>query len=315
MTQTPVPQRTRFYKNHHLDSTRWDSYKPRPGDVIISTSIKAGTTWMQRILSLLIFGTGDLPMGLWQLSPWVDSRIALPKEMMIQLIEAQDHQRFLKSHLPADALPYYEDVKYIFVGRDTRDVFMSLWNHYGSYTDLTYNMLAFGDPEGGPCPRCPDDIREFWHNWITRAWFDWEPDGWPLWSHHYHASSFWKHRRVPNILFVHYNDLLADLESGMRRVAEFTSIEVAEKDWPALVDAARFDSMKADAEKLLPETGMVFKGGPRGFVYKGSNSRWREVLTPEDLELYEDAASRAMEPSLRGWLENGSLVAGEPASL
>lgn len=34
------------------------------------------------------------------------------------MIEAQTHRRFLKSHLPMDALPIYDEVRYIHVARD-----------------------------------------------------------------------------------------------------------------------------------------------------------------------------------------------------
>ena len=33
-------------------------------------------------------------------------------------IEAQTHRRFLKSHLPFDGLPIYDEVRYIHVARD-----------------------------------------------------------------------------------------------------------------------------------------------------------------------------------------------------
>ena len=66
-------------------------------------------------------------------------------------IEAQEHQRFLKSHLPFDALPYDPAVRYVYVGRDTRDVFMSAFNHYSAYTELTYSLL---DAAGGAAARC-----------------------------------------------------------------------------------------------------------------------------------------------------------------
>lgn len=37
------------------DSSRWDGFKPRDGDVIISTPPKCGTTCIQMICALLIF--------------------------------------------------------------------------------------------------------------------------------------------------------------------------------------------------------------------------------------------------------------------
>ena len=50
----------------------------------------------------------------------------------------------------------------------------------------------------------------------------------------------------------------------------------------------------------------LFEGGAERFFFKGTNGRWRDVLTAEDLELYERAASE-LDPELRNWLENGRL--------
>ena len=298
-----MPGRTRVYRHHHLDSTRWDAIRHRPGDIVVSTSAKAGTTWMQRIVSLLVFGTGPLPDVLQRVSPWIDRRFAEPLDEVVARIEAQRHRRFLKTHLPVDALRFDEDVRYVVVGRDSRDVFMSLWNHYRNYTDAMYAALAAGDPPGEPFPRCPDDIRWLWSQWLTRASFEWESDGWPFWSHHYHASAWWAARHRDNVLLVHYNDLLADLEGEMRRVADHVGIEVDEEKWPALVDAARFQSMKGKAADLLGPMDR-FAGGADAFLYKGSNGRWREALTADDLALY-DAVAAKLDPEVRAWLEGG----------
>jgi aryl sulfotransferase len=275
----------------------------RPGDIVVSTSAKAGTTWMQRILSLLLFGTDPLPDVLSKVSPWIDCRYTDPLDEVVTRIEAQEHRRFLKTHLPVDALPFDEKVRYIVVGRDTRDVFMSLWNHYRNYTEAMYAATAAGDPPGGPLPRCPDDLRWLWTQWLTRSSFPWESDGWPFWSHHYHATAWWEFRELENILLVHYNDLQADLEGEMRRVADHVGIDVAEESWPALVEAARFDAMKADGANLLGPMDR-FAGGPNSFLYKGSNGRWRSALTPADLGLY-DAVASDLDPALRAWLETG----------
>ncbi len=64
------------------------------------------------------------------------------------------------------------NVKYIVVGRDARDVFMSYWNHYSSYTDAFYRQLNDGLPDrmGALLPRCPQNVHEYWHNWITRSY-------------------------------------------------------------------------------------------------------------------------------------------------
>ena len=123
MTGGP-PARTREYRNHHLDSTRWDRFVVRDDDIVVTTAYKAGTTWTQRILAALVLGPGPLPASLGELSPWIDSRFMGPLDGLIASIEAQEHRRFVKSHLALDGLRFFPEAKYIVVGRDTRDVFM-----------------------------------------------------------------------------------------------------------------------------------------------------------------------------------------------
>ena len=44
------------YVSPDEDSARWSGFPWRAGDVVISTRSKSGTTWMQMICALLIFG-------------------------------------------------------------------------------------------------------------------------------------------------------------------------------------------------------------------------------------------------------------------
>src|SRR6185503_10024471 len=176
-------------------------------------------------------------------SPWVDSRFHGPLEPMLANLEAQRHRRFIKSHLAADGLRFFPHAKYIVVGRDTRDVFMSFFNHYSGYTDMMYQLLNDADRPGAELPHCPATPRELWPRWISEGWFDWEPDGWPFWSHHHHLSTWWRARHQPNVLFVHYADLLADTEGEMRRLANFCAIDVEEHRWPAITAAVQIDQM------------------------------------------------------------------------
>ena len=49
---------------------------------------------------------------------------------------------------------------------------------------------------------------------------------------------------------------------------------------------------------------MVFEGGIDRFLFKGTNGRWRDVLTDDDVALY-DVAAATLDPNLRSWLEGG----------
>ena len=299
-----TPERTREYRNHHLDSTRWDGFRVRDDDIFITTAYKAGTTWTQRILAALVFGPGPLPASLTDISPWIDARFMGPIEPMLELVDAQRHRRFVKSHLAADGLRFFPQAKYIVVGRDTRDVFMSMFNHYSGYTDFMYLLFNDADRPGPEFPRCPATPREMWPRWIGEGWFDWEPDGWPFWSHHHHLATWWEVHDLPNVLFVHYGDLKADPEAEIRRIATFCGFDVDDDAWPALVATVGLDAMRAEARGVDDPLSMVWTGGADQFFYKGTNGRWREVLTDDDLVLYETAAS-SLDPTLRQWLEQG----------
>ena len=169
----------KMYKTWYSDSTRWESYDPRAGDVIIGTAWKCGTTWMQQIVSLLVFQSPK-PRPIHEVSPWIDCRFMLPVEDLQQLLEAQSHRRFMKSHLPFDGFPYYDQVRYIHVARDGRDLCMSAFNHSSAYTPLAYEIMdSIADETLGPFPRCSDDARVFWHDWLTRGVQPGETDGYP----------------------------------------------------------------------------------------------------------------------------------------
>src|SRR6476469_6242407 len=106
-----TPQKTREYQNHHFDSTIWNDFVFRDDDIVIATYAKSGTTWLQQIVSQLIFsGQEGLPVA--EMSPWLDLRIP-PKDVKLAAVNAQAHRRFLKTHLPVDALVFSRNAKYI----------------------------------------------------------------------------------------------------------------------------------------------------------------------------------------------------------
>ena len=49
----------------------------------------------------------------------------------------------------------------------------------------------------------------------------------------------WARRDEPNVVLVHYDDLFADLEGEMRRLADRLGIAVPEERWPELVGRPR----------------------------------------------------------------------------
>ncbi len=295
----------RLYQNHHFDSTRWRWFESRADDIVIATSYKAGTTWTQAIVANLLFPDGGFPDDVGKLSPWLDLR-TVPLEAVLGNLEGQTHRRFVKTHLPFDCLPYEERLKYVYVSRDARDVFMSMWNHYSGHNQRHYDIMNnVLERVGDEFPRPPEDVHAYWQGWITRGWFDDETDGWPHWSHFTNVQSWWNERHRENILFAHFGDMLRDTEAEVRRIAEFLEIDVPEAAWPGIVKRVSFTEMKKDAARYAPLGGDVWKGGADTFIHKGTDGRWRDVLSHDELALYDEACERTLTNDCREWLENG----------
>ena len=234
---------TRQVRTWTTDSRRWSAYKPRPGDVVIATPAKTGTTWTQQIVTLLIHQTVE-NRPVMDIAPWIGMRVA-PLDQMIAMLDAQTHRRAVKSHLPYDALPIYDEVRYIHVGRDGRDVMMSWHNHTTNYTPpalAAMDAAGLGDDTiARPLPRPPSDIHDFFREWIAKDNDTKMRDDFPATRFFDIEKSYWKHRHDENMLIVHYADLKADLGGEMRRIADFLGITVPEKLWPDLIEAATFE--------------------------------------------------------------------------
>ena len=304
--QSELPKKLHEYTNHVLlDSTRWNAYKHRPGDIIISTSYKTGTTWMQTIVANLIFQDGVFPAAVSVMSPWLDMAMP-PLEQVVQSIEAQTHRRFIKAHLPLDGLPYFETARYIVVGRDIRDVIMSLWNHHNGYSDQSKAMFTQRAASLGlEFPAYLKDIHEFCQLTINKGSFEWESSGFPYWSHLHHAQTWWDYRHLPNILLTHYTDLLADPEGQIRRIAKHLNIALNEELLPGILHRISFGGMKENFNAIMPEANQFWNGGSATFMNKGTNGNWRGVLTEQELAQCRAAVERELSPDCAEWLELG----------
>ena len=65
--------------------------------------------------------------------------------------------------------------------------------------------------------------------------------------------------------------------------------------------------MKAHANEFSELMEQVFDGGGSSFINKGTNGRWRDRLSPEDLRKYEEYASREMAPECAKWIATGQM--------
>src|SRR5215510_4979248 len=122
------------------------------------------------ICALLILQEPELPLPLDTLSPWIDMVTRARKDVFADL-DAQTHRRFIKTHTPLDGIPNDPSVTYICVGRDPRDVALSMDRHIDNmdvagFLDARERSAAIDgielEPLRIPRPRPDDDRVRFW---------------------------------------------------------------------------------------------------------------------------------------------------------
>ncbi len=304
------------YRVPVYDSARWRGFAFRPGDIVISTPPKCGTTWTQMICALLVLQEPVLTQPLSALSPWLDMLSRARRDVVADL-EAQRHRRFIKTHTPLDGLPLDTSVTYLCVGRDPRDAALSMDNHWGNLDFAAFvaakNAAAVVDgiaPEPtlepvAPPPRSEDERQRFW------AWVDNDTppreSASSLLRTLRHLQTFWDPPDGADVVMLHFDDLRTDLEGQMRALADRLAITVPEQRWPELVSAATFDEMRTQAALTAPNASSGIWHDNERFFHRGTSGQWRDLLDDDDLERYR-ARAKAIGPSdVVDWVHCGSL--------
>jgi aryl sulfotransferase len=198
-----------------------------------------------------------------------------------------------------DALVYSPKAKYLYIGRDGRDVVWSMFNHHFNANQLWYSALNDTPGRvGPPIEPPPADIRQYWHDWM-------EKDGHPFWPFWDNVRSWWAIRHLPNVMFVHFTTLKRDMPGQMRRIAAFLGVPIQESQWDAMLEQCSFDWMKRNATKSVPLGGAFWDAGAEVFINKGVNGRWKDTLSPDEVARYEARAVKELGPDCAHWLASG----------
>lgn len=287
-------QDRKLYLGPLTDSRRWDRVRIRPDDVIVVTPPKAGTTWMQTLVALLLSGDPDVAPDLAVNMPWVDIRLRDIDEVAARL-EAMTGRRSMKSHTPLDGLPLDDRALYICVFRHPLDLHFSFRNHVRNIPLPWFNhWYPEDDPQGVAFRRFLDGGPE-----------GFDTDAGPL-AHvlrHYTAARARAER--PNVALFHYADMTRDLPGTAARLAGLLGAAHPAPVMAQLVAAARFDRMKARAGRYAPGGGTGFYRSDAAFFNTGALGQWQGRLTARELAAYDAMMARHLAPEARAWLEHG----------
>ncbi|MFT6674025.1 MAG: aryl sulfotransferase [Sulfitobacter sp.] len=282
---------TRIYRDRLTDSTRWQAFRPRVGDIVVSTPPKSGTTWVQAILALLISGDPQVNAQPSINAPWIDISAREVAEVITRL-EAQRGRRQVKSHTPFDGLPIWEDLRYICVYRHPIDVHFSFRRHAANLAQAGRGVYFPADP-----------IQSF-HGFLNDDSFD--AASLQMICDHYRSALDLAGQE--NLLCLHYADMCRDPAAAVHRIAGHIGVSHPGALMEQLIQAASFTNMKANAGRFAPGAGVGFWRDDAGFFDTASSGKWHGVLSESDLAQYRARLAGLLNRDEQRWLEQGGAA-------
>lgn len=275
------------------------------GDIVIADPFKAGTTFTQRVLDQILSNGEESKESLSDKSPWLDSSWGNHTAMLNTLAKQRKNQRrlMIKSHLPADFVPINPLAKYIFVGRNGKDLVCSFHNYLYNFNAATVekiNQLHQAFSGNDEKMLIPADSAEFFDLFLNTA------GGLGLCEVLKLTQSWWNHKALPNVLLVHYSKLTTDFDNEVKRLAAFIGVDVASLNIEKIKQNCSFSFMKENADKFVPFNGDHMTDA-KAFFHQGPERDSSKQLRAEQISEFDTLAAAQMQPDCANWLETGNF--------
>lgn len=232
-------------------------YQPRPQDVFVVTQMKCGTTWMQHLVyEIVMRGQGNLVAtgtALYAVAPWLEGIRSVPIDQA-EPLGTERPTRIIKTHLPASLCPVADQARYIYVARHPVSCFASCVD----FVNTNVGVMA------PPLEAC--------ESWFTSTELMW----WGTWPEH--VRGWWAlAQQRPNVLFLYFEDLKADLARVTRQVAEFLGVRaLADAEVARVVEKCSFKYMQEHQEMFEMHPPHILQTNAELFV-RGSADRHADV--------------------------------------
>ncbi len=261
-----------------IDPTLQQRVTWRDGDIVVSVPPKSGTTWTMNIVHQLRSGGDASFFDVYEEVPWLElvPRPDSDRDAIVATFDnmAHDRRRAFKTHAAPPDLPYVEpgagpDVRYVVVVRNPDEAVASFRPFIAAHSDEFFDLWGV-DPAAIVGPDFPSFFAGMGSHALTPMIFGFVAGWWPL-------------RHQPNVLFVHYADMVAEPERAIRNVADFLDFEVTADSWPAILDYTSFAWMKEHEDKFeLRSVSDVPPIAPGGMMRKGRvGTSDEDGITPE----------------------------------
>jgi hypothetical protein len=225
----------------------------------------------QLVYEVVNRGQGDLSDKghghLYAACPWIDAVNSVSVEDAP--LVGEKPARIIKTHLPTVLCPYSKEAKYIYVTRHPVSCFASI---------VDYNRTLLG-------PLTPDLGKLL--EWYCSDRMYWLP--WPA-----HVAGWWQWaRQRENVLFIHFEEMIAEFDAVLDRVAIFLDYRLTAAEKRRVTEKCSFQYMKDNEElfEMAPPNMFSVAGGR--FMASGKESRYTDV-TPALRERILDYCRQAL---------------------
>ncbi|KAH6925186.1 hypothetical protein HPB50_001492 [Hyalomma asiaticum] len=179
-------------------------YKARPGDVFVVTYPKSGTTWVQRIVWVLL-NLDRMQKGVPSLMDTMTRHISFLELVGRRMVEALPEPRVIRHHLPFWLSPYHPLAKYVVLVRNPFDCVVSFYYHCRAESSMGLDAAVTFD----------DFFEEFLEGRV------------PFGSYFDHVLSWYARRNDTNVLFLHYETLKERPATVTLEIADFLDAGIA----------------------------------------------------------------------------------------
>ncbi|KAK1141835.1 sulfotransferase 1C1-like [Acipenser oxyrinchus oxyrinchus] len=253
-----------------------ENFRAQPDDLLIATYPKAGTTWTQEIVDLIL-NDGDAEKcrraPTHKRMPFLEMFPVPPLESGVSYLDKMP-SLVIKTHLPIQLVPqsfWDSNCKVIYMARNAKDSVVSFFH---------FDRMNRIQPDPGPWDQY---LQKFMHGQLCCGyWYD-------------HVKGYWREKETKRILYLLYEDMKENPRDEVIRVMRFLERSLPDDIIDRIIELTSFSTMKENPManySTIPDS--VFDRSVSTFMRKGEVGDWLNHFSPEESRLFDEHYEKMM---------------------